>query len=373
MKKNIKPIQGRQISPNPINPECIRVTKVYDWVVLTNRERNRVNIPEECLAQIEACRDAGGTITATCTEVEGSRSCDLVGTREAPEQFGPSAQIATLAFHVHLQLEFFCDGAPIPGCTFVVPVTLVDDVLLCFPEGTVINCNIFEVQCNVILNQMFGNTIMVDVLMCKDIQVEAEVKLEVEAKFCGPRADIPIPEEEAVCPVQTFPPQCPAFFPPLNCECQGAGNFEGTASITYAEMGGTAATATGQLDITALVCDQCNLASSNLSVSFVEIPGSGTPTPEDDLDRSFTFTANDFEQPTCGADTLTVTGTGIFTPAGGAPENAVFTLTLTDNPTDPELDALTLIITSPSAAITIPLTGTLNEGLEVEIEECERF
>lgn len=73
-KRNVKSIQGRQVVPNPIGPECIRVTKVYDWVVLTNRDRNKVQIPEECFAAIEDARHDGNTITATCSEVVGDQT-----------------------------------------------------------------------------------------------------------------------------------------------------------------------------------------------------------------------------------------------------------------------------------------------------------
>ncbi len=367
MKKKIKSIQGQQVAPNPIGPECIRVTKVYDWVVLTNRDRNKVPIPDECFAQIEACRDDGNIVTATCMEVLDTRRCDFVGAVPANIPDVPGAQIVTLAFHVHIRIQFFCNGVALPGCNFVVPVSFVDDVVLCFPEGTEINCNIFDVQCNVLLNQMLGNMVVIDVVMCKDVQVEAEVKLEVEAKFCGPRDIIPIPELEANCPPLRFPQQCPAFFPTLNCECQGAAEFTGTATIAYTE-GGIAATPTGELDLTALVCDQCTLSSSSIQVSFVDTLGP-TPigTPDDDLDQSFIFTATDFRQPTCTNGTaLTVTGTGTFTPSGGVTENATFTLALTDI-------TATLTITTPTTTVVIALTEATNPGFSVDVEDCDRF
>ncbi|WP_051428336.1 hypothetical protein [Bacillus sp. J33] len=379
MKKNIKPIQGQQVTPNPIGPECIRVTKVYDWVVLTNRDRNKVPIPDECFAQIETCRDEGNSITATCSEVLNTRSCDFIGA--VPADIGvPGAQIVTLAFHVHIRVQFFCNGVALPGCNFVVPVSFVDDVILCFPEGTEINCNIFDVQCTVLLNQMLGNMVVIDVVMCKDVQVEAEVKLEVEARFCGPRPVIPIPEENAVCPpFPRFPQQCPTFFPPLNTVVQGAAEYDGPATIIYAEgedAGGVAAlatfnaTPTGELDLTALIADQCNLANSSLQVSFLDTPGP-TPigTPDDELDQSFTFTAAEFNQPTeVGTNGLSVTGTGTITPSGGVTENATFTLVMND--VDPAGDTLTLTITSPSLFIRINLNETANPGLEVEVEDC---
>ncbi|MFS0604296.1 hypothetical protein [Peribacillus frigoritolerans] len=381
-KRNVKSIQGRQVVPNPIGPECIRVTKVYDWVVLTNRDRNKVQIPEECFAAIEDARHDGNTITATCSEVVGTRSCDFIGAIPANIPSVPGAQIVSLAFHVHIRVQFFCNGEPLPGCNFVVPVSFMDEVILCFPEGTEINCNIFDVQCTVVLNQMLGDMVVLDVTMCKDVQVEAEVKLEVEAKFCGPRPIIPIEEEGFVCPTPRFPQQCPTFFPTLNCDCQGSAEFDGVASIIVLEDGLGGPT-TGNLDFTALVCDQCNLAGSRIQVTFIDTLGpTPTPTPTGtpgaDIEQSFTFTANDFAQPTCITDPvtglvtgLTATGTGVITPAGGVPENATFTLTLTD--ADPLADAATLLITGATTNVTISLTEGANSGLEVEVGDCDRF
>ncbi|MFK4390773.1 hypothetical protein CN563_22395 [Bacillus sp. AFS026049] len=372
-KRNVKSIQGRQVVPNPIGPECIRVTKVYDWVVLTNRDRNKVQIPEECFAAIEDARHDGNTITATCSEVVGTRSCDFIGAIPANIPTVPGAQIVSLAFHVHIRVQFFCNGDPIPGCNFVVPVSFMDEVILCFPEGTEINCNIFDVQCTVVLNQMLGDMVVLDVTMCKDVQVEAEVKLEVEAKFCGPRPVIPIEEDGFICPTPRFPQQCPTFFPTLNCDCQGSADFTGEATISVTE-GGIGGLTTGQLDLTALVCDQCTLSGSRIQVTFLDTLGP-TPigTPDADIDQSFTFTATDFNQPVCdlAAGTLTVTGTGTITPAGGLPENAGFSAILTD--IDPGGDTVILTINGESTVVMISLTEGANPGLEVEVGDCDRF
>ncbi len=378
-KRNVKSIQGRQLVPNLIGPECIRVTKVYDWVVLTNRDKNKVQIPEECFAAIEDARHDGNTVTATCSEVVGTRSCDFIGATPAniiPSV--PGAQIVSLAFHVHIRVQFFCNGEPLPGCNFVVPVSFMDEVILCFPEGTEINCDIFDVQCTVVLNQMLGDMVVLDVTMCKDVQVEAKVKLEVEAKFCGPRRIIPIPEDGFECPIPPFPQQCPTFFPTTNCLCQGSADFGGEATIIVTEgtstpppLGGTT---TGRLDLTALVCDRCTLSGSRIQVTYIDTLGP-TPigTPDADIDQSFTFTANDFEQPDCAAGTLTVRGTGVITPAGGIPENADFTLTLVDNDASPVLERATLEIDGATIDVIIDLNALTNPALEVEVEECERF
>ncbi|MGE6716958.1 hypothetical protein ACQKGD_06210 [Peribacillus frigoritolerans] len=374
-KRNVKSIQGRQVVPNPIGPECIHVTKVYDWVVLTNRDRNKVQIPEECFAAIEDARHDGNTITATCSEVVGTRDCDFIGAIPAtivPNV--PGAQIVSLAFHVHIRVQFFCNGEPLPGCNFVVPVSFMDEVILCFPEGTKINCNIFDVQCTVVLNQMLGDMVVLDVIMCKDVQVEAKVKLEVEAKFCGPRRIIPIPEDGFECPIPPFPQQCPTFFPTENCLCQGSADFGGEATIDVFE-GNAGGRTTGRLDLTALVCDRCTLSGSRIQVTYIDTLGpTPTPTPsESDLEQSFTFTANDFQQPeNCADGTLTVRGTGVITPAGGLSENADFILILDDSDT-PVLERARLEIDGATIFVRIDLNALANPALEVEVEECERF
>nr|WP_311282636.1 HYR domain-containing protein [Peribacillus simplex] len=198
------------VTVESIELQCILVQKVYDWVVLTNRDLNKVLIPEECFTLIENCRREGGVVTATCAEVEGTRRCDVLpGPRPAPNV--PDGRIVTISFHVRIRIEFFCEGVPL--CSFDVPVNFLDDVILCFPQGTDINCTIFDVQCKVLLNEVLGNVVMLEVVMCKDVQVEAEVKIEVEAKFCGPRQPIPIEEQLTVCTFPTFPQQCPDIFP----------------------------------------------------------------------------------------------------------------------------------------------------------------
>lgn len=371
MKKNVKPIQGQQVTPNPIGPECIRVTKIYDWVVLTNRDRTNVSIPEECATQIEACRAEGNTVTATCSEVLNSRSCDLIGAVPADIGGVPGAQIVTLAFNVNIRIQFFCNGVALPGCNFVSPVTFIEDVVLCFPEGTEINCQIFDVRCNVLLNRLAGNTVVLDVVICPTVRVEAEVALEVEARFCGPREVIPVPPSgpDMECEFPAFPPQCPTFFPPLSTVVQGAAEFTGVATLSYTE-GGILVTPTGQLNYTALIGDECNLADSSLQVNFIDTPAP-TPigTPDDDRDQSFTFVASEFSQPSLiGTNSLTVTGSGVFTPSGGVPENATFTLSMTD--LDPTGDTTTLTITGATTTVTIALAELSNPGLEVEVTPC---
>jgi hypothetical protein len=360
MSSEIRSIQGGQ-RPNPIGPECIRVNKIYDWVVISDRDKNKVPIPDAVFDAIEACRHNGDQVTATCTEVPNSRRCDVLNA--VPANIGiPSAKIVTLAQHVHIRITFFCNGTQIGQ--FDVPVSLMEDVILCFPEGTTINCSIFDVKCNVVLNEMLGNMLIIDVVVCKDVQVEAEVKLEVEAKFCGPRQAIPIEEIAPQCDrFPLFPEQCPDFFPAENCLCQGSASlFNQSRNILVRSTTGLTPV-TGNLTLNTTICDNCTLAESDLTVQFLDIPGGS----DENVDQSFTFAATQFNQPTCTADTLTVTGVGTLTLASQAPVNASFTLIL-----NAAAHTVTLIIREQSGVDTIVLASDISVP-NTTVGECQRF
>ncbi|WP_210367328.1 hypothetical protein [Bacillus sp. REN3] len=333
MKKDIKSIQGRQ-APNPIQPECIRVPKVYDWVVITNRDQNKVPIPDATFEQIEACRHAGGAVTATCSEIAGTRRCDFVRSRPANIPNVPNARIVTLAIHVHIRVVFSCSQSGITIPPLEIPVSFVDDVILCFPDGTTINCEIFDVECSVVFSEMLGNMLLIDVVVCKDVQVEREVKLEVEAKFCGPRAALPIEELAPQCQrFPNFPEQCGPLFPPDNCTCRGSAllnNLDRTI-LVVSGVGPVPTPVRGRLSLNSTICDQCTLAKSNLTVTFQDFPQED-PAGEDPVDQSFTFYATQFNMPTCdaGLTTLTVTGFGKYQQAGQEEEDAQFQLILTE-------------------------------------------
>lgn len=351
IKQNIQSIQGRQISNN-VQPECIRTIKVYDWVILTNRDQNKVPIPQDCFEEIEACRHAGSAVTAECDVVPGTSSCNVLSSRPVDIGEPPlaGARIVTLAFHVHIQVTFFCNGEEI--CNFIVPVSFIDDVLLCHPDGTEVVCDIFDIQCNVIVDAMLGNMVMIDIIMCKDIQVEAEVKLEVEAKFCGPRDAIAIPDLPLQCPFPTFPEQCPTMFPVENCECQGSASIDDTTTVLF---NGTQAT--GNLTLETVICNQCSLAGSHLFARFEE---DLSPTPA--VNQNFTFVATQFNMPECDPnfDILTVTGVGTYTQSGQQPQNASFTLVLNEN-----TNQVTLTIVTAGTTVTINETAD-----EINVQQC---
>lgn len=360
MSNEIRSIQGGQ-RPNPIGPECIRVNKIYDWVVISNRDKNKVPIPNEIFDAIEACRHNGDTVTATCTEVANSRQCDVLNS--VPANIGiPSAKIVTLAQHVHIRVTFFCNGTPIGQ--FDVPVSFMEDVILCFPDGTTINCTIFDVKCNVVLNEMLGNMLILDVVVCKDVQVEAEVKLEVEAKFCGPRQVIPIEEIAPQCDrFPLFPEQCSDFFPADNCLCQANANLFNQQRTILVRDGAGLNPVTGNLTLNTTICDNCTLSESDFTVQFLDIPGGS----DNNVDQSFTFVATQFNQPTCTIDTLTVTGVGTFTLSGQATVDASFTLII-----NATTHTVTIVIREQSGVDTLVLASDISVP-NTTVGECQRF
>ncbi|MCH1626253.1 hypothetical protein [Fredinandcohnia quinoae] len=93
-----------------------------------------------------------------------------------------------------------------------IPFATVQNFLLCAPEGTTLDCHVsfFECDANLICAEDFQQ-LDVALTLCLEVQIEADVKLEIEAKFCHPRDEIL--EPTTICPPNKFPQQCPEVFP----------------------------------------------------------------------------------------------------------------------------------------------------------------
>ncbi|MEW9672491.1 hypothetical protein [Ammoniphilus sp. 3BR4] len=254
--KDIKPIQGAQILPTPtpeaLQPECIRVQKVYDWVYLTNRYQNKIQLSEACRPIIEERLALGHRLTARCSTnpdnflpvfpllpkpqptptpivCPGAR-CDFdVDAATVVRCTAPDGSIVTLnaipfLFTVCVRVDLIDENAGNEViCSENVFVQFDEEVALCWQRGLNIQCRILDVLCNASFRQMGAGAFMepgifLTVNVCKEIQVEAEVKLEVLARFCQPRGPVEcdVTPIEDVCPVlpsNLFPAQCPAIFP----------------------------------------------------------------------------------------------------------------------------------------------------------------
>ncbi|WP_078381380.1 BMQ_0737 family morphogenetic spore coat protein [Sutcliffiella halmapala] len=97
------------------------------------------------------------------------------------------------------------------GCSAPIPFATIQTFLLCAPDGTELDCHVtfFECDSNLIATPDYAQ-LDVTLALCLDIQMEADVKFEIDAKISRPRAEI---LEGLLCPLKEFPPQCPEIFP----------------------------------------------------------------------------------------------------------------------------------------------------------------
>lgn len=394
---HVKPIKGRQVptpTPTPtalppisnnLQEECIRVQKVYDWVVLANNYTNKVPIPDDCRALVDAAIRAGQDISIACLETPGF-SCNVVSIRrENIIVNGTTVRVGVVRFifSATVTVRIFADGSPL--CSFDTTIQFDDEVVLCLPEPLDednIICRITAVECNPIGNVLLGGMVQLEVIICAEIQVEAEVKLEVLAKFCAPRRDtIPVPSPTPFfrCPPISFPPQCPSIFPVRNCDCQATVNTL-IPGVTVA-IGLPPVAEIGTVQLIADICPSCDPSSSSFTFNFFD-PQSPTPVPLDLLipgDQSFSFSPTTIGSPTCigvlngvvGLG-LVVSGTGIRTATStGATDALDYSLTLFETGLGlPDIIILTL---TGIAGTIFSATITVVPDTQLLVQDCLTF
>ncbi|ABO66919.1 MULTISPECIES: hypothetical protein [Geobacillus] len=198
------------------DPECIQVCKVYDWTthVVQLAQDITFTFPEGALADITISQVNCAVTMLECAEdVRRDIEC-TVGNQLV------TLQAVTLSKTIQIVLEVTgtnTDGAQVTVLSNPALITTTEEVILCAPEGTTVCCNATQNafnNCRVGSFTQNGDSITanVSVRICQSIVVTYEVILEVAARFCQPRPEI-ICEEE--CPVDVFPPQCPAVFPTM--------------------------------------------------------------------------------------------------------------------------------------------------------------
>jgi hypothetical protein len=320
------------IDRNDLAPECIRVDKVYDWVFFANKYENKNFIPDEdCRAAVSAALVAGQRVEVQTAPVNPA---DVSVTGNILENGNPGRVL--IVWTVPVEVTILINGEA--ECSFIVRTQFTDEIMLCVPTGiTNDNLNIRATQViatsgGVLMGpDPFGPMIPLKVVLCKDVQVEFPVKLEVLAKFCFPRPNnIEVPEEKISCNLDLleFPQQCPGLFPVDNCECQAtalARNEETNAIF------GEDTIVEGISNLRAEICQECSLGDSTFTYSFTETENGLSPTPIDD-GMSFTFNPKTIDEVTCGDDdaSLTVTGEGVRT-FDGFPERLRYVLTISDS------------------------------------------
>ncbi|ALA71774.1 hypothetical protein GT50_17660 [Geobacillus stearothermophilus 10] len=197
--------------------ECIQVCKVYDWTthVVQLTQDITFTFPAGSLTGITVSQVNCSLTLLECTEDAPRRDIEcVVGDQTV------TLQVVTLSKTIQVVLEAVgtnATGTQVTVLSNPALITTSEEVILCAPEGTTVCCNATQNTFNICRVGSFTQngdniTATISVRICQSIVVTFEVILEVAARFCQPRPEI-ICEEE--CPVDVFPPQCPAVFPAM--------------------------------------------------------------------------------------------------------------------------------------------------------------
>jgi len=228
---------------------CIKTRKVYDWVT------RQVDVPLRSFsnAELEAIfpestcpREHGQTIcemftsngfnadelTIRCflADEEGNRIDPVVDNnalicqeiiqsngRQPVKVTLPSGEKVTLQkvkalVKGHVVVQILNGNGTVVCQSDAIPFATAQTFILCAPEGTTLDCHIsfFECDASLVCTDNFTQ-LDVSITLCLEVQMEADVKIEVEARYCKPREEIL--ESSPLCSTESFPPQCPEVFP----------------------------------------------------------------------------------------------------------------------------------------------------------------
>jgi hypothetical protein len=362
-----------------LQDECIRVQKVYDWVTDTLNVRKTVPFTPEQIAAIEEALDDPSRrplriVTKVPKTSQSNENAEACAEHFLCEQVGDkrevtvalnggftTAQLVELLFTTDIKVQVV-DRSGDLVTELMVNASVFESFVLCYPEGTDLYCRITKIFARipsgtVLLNSPAPTSFALDITFCVDIQVEAEVKLEVLAKFCSPREnDLEANEcEGETCPEVSFPKQCPDIYPRRGCMCRASGIASG---LTVS--GEEGATESGRATLSVNICPNYQLANSSFQLNFIESNST-------DGDREFSFNATEFTQDTLCCDEyngglkLTVSGRGNVNTTG---EHLAFNLAIVQT-TDGNLFEVELINEETFS------TGIVTaDASEISIENC---
>jgi len=215
---------------------CIRVPKVYDWV------KRQVDLPLLSYTNVRDlgfdCEGATGSNDDPCAVLEDPFNVEVLLTNEFGEPTKdvevseikqphgrtpvevtlPNGDTITLYKVKVLVKGFFTveitDRMGHVCVSDAKPFATAQTFFLCAPKGTKLNGKVTTIDGEIgdaSLICVGGRFAQLDVSIsfCLDVQMEAEVKIEVEGRFCTPRSELPINS----CDTVHIPPQCPELFP----------------------------------------------------------------------------------------------------------------------------------------------------------------
>lgn len=315
---------------NSLQEECVRVPKVYDWVTDTMSVSKTIHFTDEQKRKIEKtmedpkCRplrivcetpdvpplfslkrrhdyDDGWGKDFLCEQVGEKRDVTVPLNGEYVD-----AQVVDLLFTADITVKVV-DRNGYVVAAMQCNSSVFESFVLCYPDGTELMCNITKVLCRipsgtVLLNGPCPSWFTLEVSFCVDIQVEAEVKMELLAKFCSPRETIEAPEmSEIECPTPEFPPQCPDIFPQPGCDCTASGKGRGSTGDECSDSGDTS--------LVVDICPNCTISNSDMKFAFKDSEG-------EEGWKDFNFMATDFDadslecEPCDGGMKFMISGSG---------------------------------------------------------------
>lgn len=218
--EGFKTLSTRQAEPTN---ECIRVDKVYDWVIIPTDEIKQIPIPETSLVLIQAAIAAGhqlqitGTINlpddVTTSIVSVIRKTVLIDGE--PVVVGCAQILKTVTLTVNV--FDITTGVTTPIATFTSTFQILERAGVCFPvplTASNIHLKVTSASAISLSDVPVNDNFIFEIGICQDLQVETEVKLEVLGSFCEPRTNtIDCGPGAFVCPPPTFPASCPSIFP----------------------------------------------------------------------------------------------------------------------------------------------------------------
>lgn len=211
---------------DPTN-ECIRVPKVYDWVTLSVDEIKNVTIPDTELAIIDAAIAAGNQLEVVVT-IDPTTDINvnvfnvirkIVDIDGVDTSIGCAQILKTVTLNISV-LNLGTLAVPIIPPTlltsFVSTLQFFERAGVCFPDEFTADNIVSQVKSAEAISLTsfpVDGQFIFQILVCQDLQVETEVKLEVLGRFCTPRDNNIDCNPALGCAAITFPRQCPNVYP----------------------------------------------------------------------------------------------------------------------------------------------------------------
>jgi large repetitive protein len=175
------------VPPSNLEPECISVEKVYDWVIATQQRQEEVMLTPECSAFVDSVLENGGGVTAECVTEMDDSSCRIVSFDNGQPGYVLVEGMVSTAITLTSLLD------PEESCRFTVPVYWQKELAVCLPQGLGaenIRCSAVDVKCRVTEGTLTSRSIGLKLMVCLEVEVIRDVILEVLAQFCSPRTGV---------------------------------------------------------------------------------------------------------------------------------------------------------------------------------------